>query len=303
MGESTDIPTDSFLDRVLELDPDQTSNGSIVEGESKARTDEFVCRGCGSELGAGWAFCETCGEPLGAGKNAPYLTPESDRQAADSFDVVHTTAIPKESEAGEQQARVAGHPDATRGDKQRSGTGADLTTPLAVPDSAASDLTPIAGPAPAEEAPPRRRALLAKGAIGIAIASLVAAATVGWVQYNHAQDRLKETRHQLSDTKRSLAFKEDELSATRAELATTQSTLKSTQDELSKTKEDLAKSEGSLNNAQDRLDLQASQIDTLQTCLHGVSEALSDVAYGAYDAAVSALGAVESSCRRASSIL
>jgi hypothetical protein len=303
MGDTTDNPTDSFLDRVLELGRQDAA--APQESNTASGTDASpgrLCPRCGSESGPGWAFCEICGEALSASES---LTEEAERShgpAVRSHDAYHSPE-PTPSDPGEPQAMASSDLDAGQGAEQQPRYEADETAALMLPVSAFPDdalsVETAAEPGPKSH----RRTLLGRLAIGLAFAIVIAAATVGWIQYNHTQDRLGVTRHQLNDVKHSLAFKEDQLSATRSELSTTQGTLKTTQDDLSKTKADLAKSQGSLSNAQDRLDLQAGQIDTLQTCLHGVSEALSDVAYGAYDAAVSALSAVDSSCRKASSIL
>lgn len=305
MGDNTEIPTDSFLDRVLELGQEQpaVADGSIGAGGNRVEAGEVLCSMCGSECGAGWAFCETCGEVLTAGLSVPGLTAQPAAPAAPPQGPIEGAGSSDGPEGGEPPAVAPSELDSGDDDEEQSRHAADQTAALMVPVTAVSNGALSVRSSPAEIAPRSRRTLLVRSAIGIVMACLVAAAITGWVQYNHTQDRLRETRHQLSDTQASLDFTKDQLSATRGELTTTRGTLKTTQDELGSTKEELAKSLGSLNNAQDRLDLQAGQIDTLQTCLHGVSEALTDVAYGAYDAAVSALSAVEGSCREASSIL
>jgi hypothetical protein len=59
----------------------------------------------------------------------------------------------------------------------------------------------------------------------------------------------------------------------------------------------------SLSDANGRINVQSGQIETLKSCLNGVSIALNDVAYNDYSGAVSALDAVRVSCRAAYKIV
>lgn len=113
---------------------------------------------------------------------------------------------------------------------------------------------------------------------------------------------------------------EASLVAAESQLSNTRSTLEGTESELSTTKTDLRQSErdrdqleervrnlvldlrgvrGTLRKAEDRVELQSGQIDTLKTCLNGVSLALDAVIYLEYREAARALQAVESECNEA----
>jgi len=72
---------------------------------------------------------------------------------------------------------------------------------------------------------------------------------------------------------------------------------------LQSAQKELAGVRGSLNEANTKVNLQASQIETLKSCLNGVSAALHYAAYSDYDAAIAALEAVEVSCDKAYKML
>lgn len=250
-----------------EIPTDAFLDRVLGPGRDRAEAEAKACPGCGSRCDTGWAYCEVCGIALPVGQRATEL-PRREGAAQKAGDVV--------DRRGARAGSLAAH----RG----IGSG-------------------VASSPTAEALAPPRRSRRVRIAVGMLIASLAGAALTGWIQYDHAQGRFIESRHQLSETKGLLISADEQLGLTRDELATDKSALASAEAELSRTKQDLVKSQGSLDNAKDRLNLQASQIDTLQTCLRGVSEALSDVAYGDYEGAVSALDAVRTSCRKASNIL
>src|SRR3954449_5961590 len=76
MGDNTEIPTDSFLDRVLKLSHKHpaVADGSISAGGNTAGPSDVPCSECGRACGADWAFCETCGEVLTVGRAGPAVT-------------------------------------------------------------------------------------------------------------------------------------------------------------------------------------------------------------------------------------
>ncbi len=135
------------------------------------------------------------------------------------------------------------------------------------------------------------------------VAGLATAATLTHLQ---TRDELQQARNQLASTENRLAKTTVALDETQGELDESQTTLASTRDRFEATKgrlrrkaQQLTGVRGSLDGAQDRLDLQSNQIESLKSCLNGVSNALSYVAYSDYSAAVAALEAVEGSCARA----
>jgi hypothetical protein len=61
-----------------------------------------------------------------------------------------------------------------------------------------------------------------------------------------------------------------------------------TKQSLAEVKQRLGGVTNSLSDARSRLNIQSGQIETLKSCLNGVSTALTDVAYEDYTSAVSA---------------
>lgn len=150
----------------------------------------------------------------------------------------------------------------------------------------------------------QRHQRLVRAAIGVAVAIVVAVAVSSDLG---VRSRLDRTRNDLVGARSEIERTSDQLSITRGELDTTKKTLASTtserdavRSELDAKLAELAGLRGSLGDAQNRLNLQAGQIETLKSCLNGVSEALGYAAYEDYRSAVAALDAVEVSCDRAS---
>lgn len=114
-----------------------------------------------------------------------------------------------------------------------------------------------------------------------------------------ARADLATTRQALQATVATLGETEDQLSSTQLELDDTTADLEATETKMRATQRRLTGVRGSLDDAENRLDLQANQIETLKSCLNGVSDALIYVAYNNFNAALAALEAVEISCQRA----
>jgi hypothetical protein len=153
---------------------------------------------------------------------------------------------------------------------------------------------------------PRVRGVL----FGMLLIVLVAGAAIASYLYKVTSDDLDSTRAELASTQESLettkanlATSQRSLDDTKAGLVATTGDLQDSEQKLRAARQQLKGLHGSLENAQDRLDLQANQIETLKTCLNGVSSALSYVAYSDYSAAIAALNAVEVSCNRAYDML
>ena len=149
----------------------------------------------------------------------------------------------------------------------------------------------------------RRKQVAASAAVVLLVLGLGAAGGTGWVKLEHREEQLAATRGTLDTTQAQLAFANDTLDTAREQLETTEGDLNDSEDQVQELQSNLEEAEGSLNHAQDRLDLQAGQIDTLQSCLSGVTRALSDLAAGYVALALSDLQAVESDCTEAGSIL
>lgn len=237
-----------------------------VTGAPADPTTDVRCTHCGAEAEPSWEFCGSCGHRL-------------------------DTAAPQAPE-----------PPSHWGDEDQDTDGSE-TVVLA-------DLLPASVPAPlqapAEEPRRRRRSPLAVTLYSLGAVVLLAAVTGASYAYQQTVNDLETTRAELGSTRdeldttnSTLAETEDSLTDSRSELADTSNQLQQAQTRLRSARRNLSGLQGSLNNAQDRLDLQANQIETLKSCLDGVTTAMSYAAYSNYGAAIAALDAVEVSCNRA----
>jgi cell division protein FtsL len=154
----------------------------------------------------------------------------------------------------------------------------------------------------AEAAAPHRSRARVIGVVALA-AVVLASATAGFL---FLSGELRETREQLAAQTSELNTTKGQLKETAANLADTRSTLAQTMQErdglkkqVNKLTVDLKGVKGTLQEAQNTVELQTGQIATLKTCLGGVSEAMNDIVYGYYNAAVNALTRVESECNEA----
>lgn len=127
--------------------------------------------------------------------------------------------------------------------------------------------------------------------------------TAGALGYVDTRRDLTQTRSTLTSTRQQLTDVTTKLSASEASLAKARTDLRSQIAKLQASQRELAGVRGTLGEAESRIDLQAGQIETLKSCLTGVSSALYYA--GQYDgsAAVAALEAVEVSCDKAYSML
>lgn len=236
--------------------------------ESGDGRSERHCVRCGTVALPGWDFCGDCGAPL------------PDRSSI--------------------------------ADTSRS-----LIDPVPVLTST-SQWPPVTVPTPPEPAatpptvnPPARRGITARRVVG-ALTVLVLLVLAGVAGYVHQQtradlaraaDQLAGTRAELATTRTDLADTETTLEETKTDLDATQTELDGTQDELRDARRRLTGLQGTLSDAQDRLDLQANDIETLKSCLTGVSTSLGYAAGSDYSAAIAALDAVQVSCERAGRLL
>lgn len=220
------------------------------------------CTHCGAQAEPSWGFCGTCGKPL-------------------------DTSAPSAEEPPNR---------AVDGDQDGWGT-----VVLANPAHAAVPVNVSAPPPQRRRRSPAAITLYTLGAV--ALLSLIAGASYAHQQTRNDLDNtraeLATTQDKLDTTSTTLVETEDSLADSRSELADTTDQLQQAQNRLRAARRQLSGLQGSLDNAQDRLDLQANQIETLKSCLDGVTSAMSYAAYSNYDAAIAALDAVEVSCNRA----
>jgi septal ring factor EnvC (AmiA/AmiB activator) len=114
-----------------------------------------------------------------------------------------------------------------------------------------------------------------------------------------ARDDLRDTRGRLTTTQRELAGTQGRLASTESELSARTKERDDLRAQVDTKNSELVGVRGSLTAAEGRVNLQASHIETLKSCLNGVSEALVHAARGDYSAALAALRSVEVSCDRA----
>lgn len=140
----------------------------------------------------------------------------------------------------------------------------------------------------------RRRWALRAGAVVAVMMVVVAAASDLGVRRD-----LDRTSNVLDTTNAALGTTSKELAETKAELADTEAMLASTTTDRDARRAEryaqaceLSGVKGSLSDAQSRTNLLAGQIETLKSCLNGVSNALGYAADDYFSAAVAALDAV-----------
>lgn len=140
-----------------------------------------------------------------------------------------------------------------------------------------------------------KRRVLTSAAVAIALALLTAAILV----HLGTRDDLSKTRTELASTQTELSDTEDELADTSSALKDMTTERDGLQGDLEAANAELSGVQSSLDAAEDRVNLQASQISVLRVCLEGVGQALVDVSYFDYSAAISALNSVSSACEQA----
>lgn len=245
----------------------QTSNETAKT--PPAARSEVWCVHCGAEAEPSWTFCGGCGQPIHPDARGP--APEDTTANTISIFVEPVPVVagaPESLASPAEPSRNEHHAQAKRRPGKRS--------PLRV---------------------------LAYSLAGLLLLGL--AGTAGYIQ-QQTQGELDATRKTLTETRNQLQDTNGKFTETHGELSTTQAELSSAVDDLQVTKSRLADKlrelsglRGSLDGAQERLDLQANQIGTLQSCLNGVTDAMSYAAYSDYGAAIAALEAVEVSCNKA----
>lgn len=114
--------------------------------------------------------------------------------------------------------------------------------------------------------------------------------------YTTSQSKLLGTRVQLADTV-------TRLTGVQNNLASTESSLTTTKQALAAKVQDLAGVRNNLTDVKSNLTIKSGQIETLKSCLNGVSIALRDYANGDYAGTISALNAVQVSCHSAYALL
>jgi chromosome segregation ATPase len=178
-----------------------------------------------------------------------------------------------------------------------------------VPFPNASDPSPpvlqaVVAPARTTDGRWRRR-----GLIGGAVVMALALITAGVMRDVGTRDRLAKTRHALEATRVDLKSTKALLASAQSELSSTQSQLTSRTGERDQLKKDLDAKiaelsgvRGTLNQSENRVNIQAGQIETLKSCLNGVTNALVYAANSDYVSAVASLESVKVSCDNASKL-
>jgi hypothetical protein len=178
-----------------------------------------------------------------------------------------------------------------------------------IPFPSASDASPVvlqAVDAPTRTPDGRWRR---RGLIGAAILVALALLTVGVMRDVGTRDRLGKTRQALEAARVDLKSTKASLTTTRSELTTRTSELTSRTAERDGLKKELdariaelAGVRGTLSQSENRVNIQAGQIETLKSCLNGVTNALVYAADSDYVSAVASLESVQVSCDTASKL-
>lgn len=176
----------------------------------------------------------------------------------------------------------------------------------ALPDAVRLPASPYVASPPVRH----RRPWLKVTTIGlIVVLAMAGAGYLGYLQQQTGQQlaatrtKLATTRHQLATTAASWKQTKSTLADAQAGLASAQSELTSLRQRLAGARRQLSGVRGSLQNAQSQLSLQAGQIETLKTCLKGVTTSLVYASENDYQSALAALDAVDVSCQQAEQML
>ena len=155
-----------------------------------------------------------------------------------------------------------------------------------------------------------RRSLVVKTLAVLTVLTVLAA--VGVLALNdqgthqrltRSSQALKASQAQLKATRVKLADTVTQLTGVKTDLASTQTTLTTTKKALAAKEQDLRGVQNNLSDVKSSLTIKSGQVETLKSCLNGVSIALRDYANGDYAGTVSALGAVQVSCNSAYALL
>ena len=152
-----------------------------------------------------------------------------------------------------------------------------------------------------------RRWLIVKGLVAVLVLTAVALLAIndfGTHQelaksrgaFSASQTHLQSTQVKLADTVTQLTGAKSNLASTEATLTTTKATLTTTQKTLAAKVQELSGVRNNLTDVKSSLTIKSGQIETLKSCLNGVSIALRDLANGDYAGTISALDAVQVSC-------
>ena len=294
------------------------------------------CTSCAEPMPAEAAFCGECGAPQAA---LEVVKPPRTRSRAKSDEQVQAEpGTERPPRSGKSRSTAPGDETSAprRGSKPRQPRGAaaaptteaeENATPIARIPVARRPLQVEASPEQEPEmpvrtallpvpVPPRERPTAAAPLVSAPrpalprrrwrlLATLVVVlmmlASVAVLALND-----KGTHDRLARSRAAFVISQSTLHTTQSSLATTQSDLKQAQASLAATKEaltakqqELAGVRNNLSDVKESLNIKSSQIESLKSCLSGVSIALNDAAYGDYSAAVSALQAVDVSCKAA----
>ena len=150
--------------------------------------------------------------------------------------------------------------------------------------------------------------LLRYGLVGLLVAAVITAFTLGSLAYANTSNKFHHTRGTLQATQTTLAATQSELKTTKAKrdeylrkLRTTQAKLAQTQTQLAATQKNLSSTKNQLSSANSTISIQGAQISTLKSCLSGIGTSYEYFLQGNFDAALSALEASGPACDTASS--
>lgn len=167
---------------------------------------------------------------------------------------------------------------------------------------------------PLRPEPPRATAHrwrgLRRGVLVLTALALAAGLTVLGVNDLQTHHRLHHTQLDLAATQSSLWLVRNDLSDVRSKLINSQTqlgvtltSLRASEKKLAADEQELQGLRNSLSDAKGRVTVQSGQIETLKSCLNGVSIALVDAANLDYASALAALDAVQVSCDAAKKIV
>jgi hypothetical protein len=231
-----------------------------------------MCTSCAAVQPADARFCAECGTPMTRAADGEGLIPS--QRAVESIESIENPAEP----------------------------------------SVAASAPPVSGNGLPAVGPTSRRRMMITVVAGVAVLAAVAVLALNdrgthsrlaasRAAFASSQGHLKATKAELATTVAELIQTKSDLTTANGDLETTKATLAATQKSLAAKEQDLVGVRNNLNQVKNSVTIQAAQIETLKSCLNGVSIALSDAAYGDYSSAIAALDAVRVSCNAAYDLL
>jgi hypothetical protein len=242
----------------------------------------MFCESCGSKIDGRWTTCRSCGV---------HLQRKTESQVAVGAKDLRLTSLVATTNGHSRELSTG--TIAHTGNVLTKEAGVAILPPTTtdrgyVPDADVSYLGAERTKGVEKRGVFRLRNLLIAASILLIVALLSSAAFA----YSGLRSDLRTTEGDLASNKKQLAVTQGDLKSMTSERDGLKTQLSSANNELTGVKT-------TLTDAQNKVELQSGQIDTLKSCLNGVTSALIYIAEGYFEVAIGALNAVSVSCESA----